>query len=179
LSRLPLTAVLTAGLVLASGCSSGDTPPVHTPTPTVAVDVWNPCDGLEAARVGKALGVEVRKRTGTPDATRCAFIPVLKGDAAITVTYQLFAGGLDAAWATMGHLDGTVSRPRVPGSDDARLVVNSRRQAVAVTGFVQNGDLIQVVNVVNPRPYDRDAAVTAGTLVMRDLSAHADDAGVA
>jgi hypothetical protein len=95
------------------------------------------------------------------------------------VTYQLFAGGLDAAWTTMGRIVGHVSEPRIPGADGARLVVHTGRRAVAVTGFVQNGALIQVVNVVDPRPYDREVAVAAGTLIMRDLSAHADDAGVA
>lgn len=180
MSRVPLTAVLAAGLVLV-GCSSNgssdDSPPAATPS--AAVDLWNPCDGLTAARVGKALGTAVRMRTGTPDAPRCAFVPVTKGAAATTVTYTSFAGGLEAAWATMGHIEGSVSQPKVAGSDDARLVVNTRRKAVAVTGFVQNGALIQVVNVVDPRPYDREVAVAAGTLIMRDLSAHADDAGVA
>jgi len=171
-----LLSVLTSGLVLA-GCSSDDDP-ASTPAPSPTVDLWNPCEGLDAARVSAALGAEVTRETGTEDDPRCALLPADEGDAVLTVTYQLAAGGLDEIWATMGQIDGIVTEPAVAGSDDVRFVVNTRQKGLAVTGFVQNGDLIQVVNAVDPRPYERDAVVAAALLVLRELSAHADRAGV-
>jgi hypothetical protein len=172
--------LLAAGLLVSAaltGCSSGDEPS-STPSPSAPVDVWNPCDGLTAARIGKALGAEVRMDKGSTDAPRCAFLPTEKGGPVTNVTYGLFAGGIDEIWRTMGVEKGVASHPRVPGADAARLLVKTRHKAAALTGFVQNGDLVQIINVLDPRPYDRASIVAAGVQVMRDLSAHADEAGV-
>jgi hypothetical protein len=172
--------LLAAGLLVSAaltGCSSDDDP-TATPTPSASVDVWNPCDGLSAARVGKALGTEVTMDTGTADSPRCAFVPAEKGGPVTNVTYGLFAGGIDEIWQTMGVQKGVTSRPKVPGADGARLLVKTRHKAAALTGFVQNGTLVQIINVLDPRPYDRATIVAAGVQVMRDLSAHADEAGV-
>jgi hypothetical protein len=78
----------------------------------------------------------------------------------------------------MGGIPGDVTQPTVRGADAARLVVNATKRAVFVTGFLQNGDLIQLVNASDLRPYDEQVLVAATRLVMGDLSAHADEAGV-
>ena len=172
-----LAAVLLASAALA-GCSSSDDDPSSAPTPTSTVPVWNPCDGLHAKTVARALGTDVRMATGTDDNPRCAFLPKQDGEAVVTVTYQLAPGGLDAIFGSVGHIDNQVTEPRIPRSDDARMVVNAKRRAMAVTGAVQNGSVVQVVNILDPRPYDRGALVRTTKLVLRDLAKHADRAGV-
>ncbi|WP_121254254.1 hypothetical protein [Nocardioides ferulae] len=171
-----------------AGCS-GDDEPGEVPE---AADPWNPCDGLSAREVSGVLGQQLRKDTGAgtentestePGVVRCALLPVREGDATFDASYLLFDGGLDAAWATLGDgpdgsVGGRVTRPSVPGADAARLVVNTTRKAALVTGFVENGDLIQTVNAVDLYPYDAGALVRATRLVLEQLSAHAADAGV-
>ena len=55
------------------------------------------------------------------------------------------------------------SRRRPPGR-------RRHRRTLLVTGFVQNGDLVQVVNVVDPTPFDRRRLVAAVRTVMADLA---------
>ena len=79
--------------------------------------------------------------------------------------YVLFPGGLDAAWET----DGPAPRPpTVTDSEGARAPTTpgssstSTTQQLYVTGFVQNGDLIQTVDAVDPTPFDAGAASSRG-----------------
>ena len=59
---------------------------------------------------------------------------------------------------------------RCAGADDTRLVVDSDAQQLYVSGFVQNGDLIQTVDAVDPKPYDRRQVVGAVTWALGELS---------
>ena len=169
--------VLPAGALLATallaGCSSGGSGGSGGPggpgdahdlgaAASDAADVgWSPCDGLDAAQVSRFAGQRMAEQTGTADQPRCAFTPLADGGPAFDVNYLFFDGALDEAWRTMGPVQGRVSRIAVPGADAARLVVNARRSAVLVTGFVQGGGLVQSVNAVQLRPYDEQQVVSA------------------
>ena len=165
--------LLLVGLV-AAGCSDDPSPAVVPPSATGSpTALWNPCDGLDAAAVGKILGGPVTKDDGEPSAPRCAFTPKREDGAALNANYRLVPEGLDAAWDTLGPVAGRQIDLVVPGADDARMVVKFAQDSLLITGFVQNGDLIQVVNLVQPAPFDRDVAVRAMRTVLADLSAHA------
>ena len=145
-----------------SSGSSGDAPAA-----------WNPCRDLHADRVGAALGADVTLDTGTAEAPRCAFLPVADGGPTLNVTYLWFEGGFDEAFASMGRIDGAVTRLTVPGADAARLVVNAGRTATLVTGFVQTGGLIETVNAVQLAPSRPQDVARATRQVMTTLVMHA------
>jgi hypothetical protein len=163
-----------------TGCSAtddaGTTDPAATDPAQAAGVAWNPCDGLRAATVGRYAGQRMVEQTGTSDQPRCAFTPAATGGPAFDVSYLWFDGGLDAAWDTMGKVRGTVTDIRVPGADAARLVVHAQRPAVLVTGFVQVGGLVQSVNAVQLRPYDRRTVVSTTRELLADLVERAPDA---
>ena len=156
----------------------GDAPATDPAAAVPTTPLWNPCDGLSVEGVGAALGAEVTMDAGRPAAPRFAFAPAEEGGAAIDANYVLFPAGLDEAWDTMGALDGTVTNPTIALADDARMVVNTQDDSLLVTGFVQNADLIQVVNLVDPAPFERAVGVRAVRQVMSDLSAHAADSAL-
>lgn len=170
-----LGALTLAGTLAACG---GDAPTTDPAAAVPTTPLWNPCDGLSAEGVGGVLGAEVTMDAGRPASPRCAFAPAEEGGAAIDANYVLFPAGLDEAWDTMGTLDGTVTNPAIALADDARIVVNTQDESLLVTGFVQNDDLIQVVNLVDPAPYDRTVGLRAVRQVMTDLSAHAQDSAL-
>ena len=175
--RLRVVAALATALLL-TGCSGGavDTEtatPTSTPTSTASTPAaapFNPCDDLTAALVGRALGAEVSKETGSGSNLRCAFLPKQTGGPTLNVTYLDFAGDFDEAWAAMGTIDGTVTDVDVAGAQAARLVVNTRDDAVLVTGFVQVGGLLQTVNAVQLAPYDEARSTAAVTTVLTRLA---------
>ncbi len=156
-----LPALLVA--VLAAGCSSAPasdgepaTPPGH---PTTAPAVWNPCDGLRPQRVARLFRTTFTVDAGTPGEPACRFTPTAEGEAGIDVNYQIFAGTLAELFATFGTAEATteVTMAQVPASDDARIVIDTVDDTLLVTGFVQNGRLVQVVNVLDPAPVPADA----------------------
>ena len=167
-----------AGVLLLTGCSGGSEPsetaaPAPTTPPTQSTPTaapFNPCDDLTAALVGRALGAEVRKETGSSSTLRCAFLPTETGGPTLNVTYLDFDGDFEQAWASMGTIDGTVTDVDVAGARAARLVVNARDDAVLVTGFVQVGGLLQTVNAVQLAPYDESGATAAVTTVLARLA---------
>lgn len=176
--RSPVKALAGAVVVsvLLAGCG-GDTEaePVAKPTEPL----WNPCDALDAQVIGKAMGATYSVQSGTPSAPECRLTPTNVGDAALTANYQLFSAGLDAAWETMGDFeDAKVAEPPVSGADASRLVVQVDHNQLYISGFVQNGDLIQSVNVVDPAPFPKDRVRRATKEVMAALSLHAADASV-
>ncbi len=177
---LRLLAPLLAVATLAAGCGGDDVgakPDLPSETPAL----WNPCDALDVAFVKAQLGVVTTKHAGTPTAPECRFAPAKdSGGPALTANYQLFSGTLEEFWKRMGQPeDADVREPRVPGADAARIVVSAEKDQLYVTGFVQNGALFEVVNLVDPRPYDAARAVRAMTATLARLSAHAqeEDAG--
>lgn len=177
------TALALAGALVAltslAGCSSegesggpaahASASTSHTATPTEPA--FNPCDGVDAAAVSRALGSPLRLSTGTAEAPRCSLLPVHKGGPTFALSYLWFDQGLDAAWRTMQVPAGTVSRPAVAGADDARLVVNESGSAYAVTAFLQNGTLIQTVNALALPPYDGPKVLRAVRVLLQQLSA--------
>ncbi len=171
-------AVLACLVALAACSDDGSTAVSPAPTPTEAL--WNPCDGLETSSVSATFDATMAKQEGTPVRPVCTFTPLTEGDPVLDANYMLFPEGLDAAWATLGDAgeDTTVTEPQVLGADAARLVVDIEAGTLLVSGFVQNGDLIQTVDVVDPRPYDQDGVVRGVRTVMAELSEHAGESGL-
>jgi hypothetical protein len=168
--RSSLAAV--AALLLLAACSGDDDPPPPSPTPTEAL--WNPCDALDLRDVSTWFDAELTEDAGTADAPTCTFAPAVTGGPAVDANYMLFPEGLDAVFESMTDLDPDDLRDvHVPGADAARLVVDFDATQLFVTGFVQNGDLIQTVDVVDPLPYDKEGTVRAVQSVLAAFSAAA------
>lgn len=168
-AALLCTALL--GLTACGGEEVGAKPELPTETPAL----WNPCDALDSAFIKAQFGTVADKRAGTPAKPDCRFSPAEKtGQPAISANYQLFGGTLAEAWATMGQpKDADVRTPKVSGADDARVVVAVVKGQLYVTGFVENGDLIQQVDVIDPQPFDKDRVVRGTIATLGRLSAHA------
>lgn len=167
-------------LLLLTGCGGSgeseaaptpDTPRSATASPSVTADLFNPCDGLDAAVISTALGTPVRVETGTADNPRCALLPETEGGPTFEVSYMRFPAGLDEAWETMKLAEDSVTTPQVPGTDAARMVTNRTDAAYAVTAFIENGELIQSLNALALSPYDAAAVDAAVTEVLAQLSA--------
>lgn len=177
---LQLAGVAVLGLLLAAcgGEKVGPKPDLPTTTPAL----WNPCDSLDTTFIQRQYGVASTKHAGTPTEPECRFTPTdeKSGDPVVTANYILFPGTLDDAWKTMGQReDADVRRPTIDAADDARIVVNATKKQLYVTGFVQNGVLIQQVDVVDPKPYDEARVVRAveETLTLLSRQADAKDVG--
>ncbi|MEO9324066.1 hypothetical protein ABFT23_11280 [Nocardioides sp. C4-1] len=181
-----LTAALAAVLLLAAGCGGGDdTEATGTPPdlPTAPPELWNPCDGLDDTAVSTAFGTTFTVRRGSDSEPTCTFSPTTEGGPAIDVNYQLYAGTLEDLLKSFGVLadgaDTRVSSPTVAGADDARVVSDvDADDTLAVTGFVRNGRLVQVVNALDPAPADRAAVEAAVTTMLEGLAAHAAESGI-
>ncbi|GAA1159069.1 DUF3558 family protein [Nocardioides aquiterrae] len=168
--RRGVGAAAVAAAVLLAGCSSSsDGPPsaAESKAPDVA---WNPCDGLTAAGVSRIAGEPVTMQTGTVDQPRCTFVPKRTGGPAYDVSYLFFDGGLDTALDSMGAAGSQLRPVTVPGADAARIAVRERRTGILVTGFVQTQGVVQSVNAVHLKPYDRDAFVTSTTDLLAALA---------
>lgn len=168
-------------LVTLAACGGGGGP---KPTfPSGASDrpaLWNPCDALDPALVLKAFGSRTTEHDGTANAPECRFVPVNKksGAVALTANYQLTPIDLETYWKSMHpNTKAHVLRPKVALADDARVVVDRTRKLLAVTGFVQNGDLFQVVNVLDPAPFDEARDLKGTEALLAALSKHADETG--
>ena len=170
--------------VLTAGCSSSPasdgkpaTPPGH---PTTAPSVWNPCDGLRPKRVARLFRTTFTVDAGTPGEPACRFTPTAEGEVGLDVNYQIITGSLEELFETFGDAKPSteVATVRVPASDDARIVVDVVDETLLVTGFVQNGRLVQVVNALDPSPAPRKQVVDAVRAVLADLAAHADESAV-
>ncbi len=168
-----------AVLLLLAGCGGeevGEKPDLPDETPAL----WNPCDVLDPELIERAFGSVATEESGTPEAPECRFKPDEEsGQAVVTSSYTLFDGTLDEAWDTMGQPErAEVMEPDVEGADAARIVVEVVKKQLYVTGFVENGDLIQNVNVVDPAPYDEEQVLAGVRTVLTALSQHAAESGV-
>ncbi|GAB2979429.1 hypothetical protein [Nocardioides montaniterrae] len=172
-AALPLT------LTLAACGSDGGDASARPTFPTQAPALWNPCDALDAAMIDKAFGAHVKEADGTPTAPDCRFVPVdpKAGDPALNANYQLTPLDLDTYWKHMGIGKAKVRSPKIALADGAKIVVDERKSQLYVSGFVQNGDLFQVINLVDPAPYDKARAITGIQAVLTALSKRADKAG--
>lgn len=183
-SALAAYVVAVVVVLFLGGCSKADDPPSTTDqttdqqspsqsSQTTQAPAFNPCDDLTPDLIGAALGVEVTEETGDVDNPRCAFVPGVEGGPTLNVNYLWFKDSFDEAWASMGDLPGDVSRLHINTADNARLVVNQTPEAVVITGFVQTGDLIESVNAIQLKPFDRATMIRAATKVLTKLSARA------
>ena len=164
---------------LLAACSGDDAgPAAAAPTPSEAL--WNPCDGLDAQVIGRRFATTYDVDAGTAQQPTCRLAPADDGAPALEANYLLFDASLDDVLKTFGEADDATSltHPDVAGADDAALVALVRQKTLLVTGFVQNDDLIQTVNVVAPAPFDRSQVVRATRDVLADFSAHAEEAGI-
>lgn len=179
LRRTALVAALLPPLALTLAACGDEKVGAKPDLPSETPALWNPCDVLDAAFVKERFGIDATEHAGTPTKPECRFTPAEgSGDAVITSNYLLFPGTLDQAWKTMGQqADADVRTPQVEGADDARVVVNATKKQLYVTGFVQNGDLIQQVDVVDPAPYDEERVVRGVRATLTTLSAHAAETG--
>ncbi|WP_139980090.1 hypothetical protein [Nocardioides litoris] len=174
---------LAGGLVACGGDDDAPTTGERPSLPADAPELWNPCDGLDPEAVSTSFGVRFTVRTGTDAEPQCSFAPTAEGDPAVDVSYQLYAGTLDDLLRTFGNQEVAgrtqVASPEVPGADDARVISDVADDGtLAVTGFVRNGRLVQVVNALQPPPFQRPRIVTAVTAVLGGLAEHASESGI-
>lgn len=181
---LPTMAFAVLPLALLSGCGGSDASPSAGPSassstssasssPSAQWPTINPCDGLDAGPVSRALRWPLRVDKGTTSAARCALLPAKKGGPTYELNYLWFPGGLDAAWKTITAPKGAVTSPKVPGADAARLVVYSTKKAYYISGFLQNGALIQSFNGIALAPYDAGRMRASALALLAQLSANA------
>lgn len=179
-AALPTLALaVLAPLALLAGCGGSD--PSADPSgggspsasPSSQWPTINPCDGLESAPVARALGAALKVDKGTTANARCALLPVEQGGPTYEINYLWFPGGLDAAWNTLQAPPGSVTSPKVAGADAARLVVYPTKKAYYVSGFVQDGALIQSFNGLALAPYDAGRMRRSALVLLAQLSANA------
>ena len=179
-ARPALTALALAALPLAllAGCGgSGSSPSAGgssaSASPSSQWPTINPCDALDPAPVSRALGWPLKVDKGTQANARCALLPRKQGGPTFELNYLWFPGGLDAAWNTLQAPPGAVTEPKVAGADAAKLVVYATKKAYYVSGFVQNGSLIQSFNGLALAPYDAARMRRSALVLLGELSADA------
>ena len=178
--RTTAAAVVVLPLLLGvlSACGDGDES-AKPDLPTEKPALWNPCDAIDAAFVKTHFGATATEHAGSSTAPECRFVPATNGDPAVSANYLLFPGDLDDAWQKMGLDPKADTRtPSVAGADDARIVVNATKEQLYVTGCVQNGNLVQQVDGVDPKPFDEQQAVRGVQATLAAFSEAAEDAGV-
>ena len=160
-------------LLALTGCGSSSAPS-SSPSSTdsaASEPAVQPCDGLDANAVATVLGSGLTVSKGTADDPECALLPKRKGDPVFRLNYQWwFKGGLDAAFQAMHAGKGQVSDIKVPGADAAKLVVQATPKMLFISGFVENDNLIQLVNGEALAPYSKARMLAATKLVLGQLS---------
>lgn len=178
------TALALAALVplaaLLAGCGEDDLA-LRTPLPSAPAEaLWNPCTALDLATVGTLFDQRYRVDTGTDSEPRCTFTPGADGGTAVDVNYQLYDGTLKDVVAQLpppGE-DATLTAPRLPGANGVRILSSIDQGTLAVTGFVRNGRLVQVVNALDPAPFDRARTITGVRELLTSLAGAADESGL-
>jgi len=158
-------------LLALAGCGSSSAPSATPSSSTPNEPAVQPCRGLDATAISKALGSGVRINEGSKGDPQCALVPTHKGDPVFRLNYQWwFSGGLDAAFQTMTGDKGRASDIKVPGAHAAKLVVQAAPKQFFVSGFVENGNLIQLVNGEALAPYSKPRMLAATRLILAELS---------
>jgi len=167
-------------VLLLAGCGDGDEIGEKPDLPDENPALWNPCDALDSTFIEQTFGTVAEEDDGEPTAPLCRFAPDEKtGQPVVTANYSLFSGTLEDAWETMGQPDDAdVTDPEIAGADAAKVVVAVVKKQLYVDGFVENGDLIQQVEVVAPPPYDEERIVAGVKETLARLAAHASESGV-
>ncbi|KAA1424040.1 hypothetical protein [Nocardioides antri] len=165
--------------LLLAGCGDGEDVGAKPDLPDETPALWNPCDALDAAFIEKTFGTVAEENDGEPAEPVCRFAPDKEsGQPLVTANYSLFSGSLADLWETMGQPDdANVSQPDIADADDARVVVAVVKRQLYVDGFVENGDLIQQVEVVAPPPFEQDRIVAGVEKVLARIAAHAEKSG--
>ncbi|WP_323791965.1 hypothetical protein [Nocardioides sp.] len=181
-------ALVGAGALAAVGALvgglSGDDDPAAAPRTPIATDLgeplWNPCDALAPTQVAELFGSTFDQQTGTAAEPRCIFTPTDEGGTILDINYQLYDGTLQDIVDQLGDPGDTseLLEPGVPGASGARIVVDTADDALAVTGLVRNGRLVQVVNALDLSPYDKDVTVDGVEALLAALAARAEDSGL-
>lgn len=142
--------------------------------------LWNPCDAIDATFVEEHFGSVAEEKNGTPTKPECRFVPdEASGQPALEANYLQYPAGLEETFAQMDlPEEATISSPAIEGADDARLIINEGEDHLGVTGFVQNDNLIQNVDVVAPAPYDRARVVAGVEAALAAFSQHAETSEV-
>lgn len=171
--KLALVPALTVAALAATLTACGGSSPSAQPSATPGLPAVQPCAALDAAAISRTLGETVRVDTGTTDSPVCFLRPSDPNGAAFDMNYQWFyVHGLDAYFRTAKLPAGKLSDVKIPGADAGKLIVNSGKKAYQITGYVQNGALVQSVNGVGAT---KDAAriLAATKLILTQLSAGA------
>lgn len=168
-------ALLVVPALALAACGDDGTTGTKPEQPTETPALWNPCDALDAAFIKKHFGATATEDDGTPERPDCRFAPEeSSGEPVVQANYQQYGGTLDELWTKMGQPEeADVREPRIAGADAARIVVSVEDEQLYVTGFVQNGFLYQLVNVVDPAPFDKERDVRGVTATLAALSKHA------
>ncbi|MGA8847716.1 MAG: hypothetical protein WB471_13960 [Nocardioides sp.] len=182
-SRLVRLALVAALTLLGTGCSGDDEPtlPPRTPIPSeLAEPLWNPCDALDPTAVAALFEATFDQQTGNAQEPRCTFTPTVEGEVVLDINYQLYGGTLEDIVTQLGDPGDTAEllRPQVAGASGARIIVDSDAEALAVTGLVRNGRLVQVVNALDVAPYAKAATVRHVRALMVQLAARAEESGL-
>ena len=178
LLRSAAALVVVPALALAA-CGDDGTTGAKPDLPSETPALWNPCDALDAAFIKKHFGATATEDDGSATAPDCRFAPEeSSGEPVVQANYQQYGGTLDELWEQMGQpAKADVREPRIEGADAARIVVAVEAKQLYITGFVQTGFLYQVVNVVDPAPFDKERDVRGTVATLTALAEHADAKG--
>lgn len=172
---LTVAAFAAATLTGCGGSSSSAQPSAQTSAQASAsgLPTVQPCSSLDAAAVSRALGETLRIDTGSASSPVCFLRPADATGAAFEMNYQWFyVHGLEAYFRTAKLPAGKLSDVKIPGADAGKLIVNADKKAYHITGYIQNGALVQSVNGVGATT-DAARILAATKLILTQLSAGA------
>lgn len=153
-----VVAVGLAGTVAACGGSSDGE----------AAEVFNPCDLLDAEALANAVDSSVVVDMGDSAAPQCTLVPAEDGKAVLDINYMQWTNLADA-WDSMdAAADLRYTSPDI--GDAARMVVQPYQEMLGVTGIVESGGKVFMVNALDPEPYSVKDLKAAVTLAMTQLA---------
>ncbi len=136
-----------------------------------AAEVFNPCDLLDATALANAVDSSVVVDLGNSNAPRCTLVPSEDGKAVLDINYMSWTN-LPDAWESMDAPKLTYTSPAI--GDAARIVVQTGKDVLGVTGVVESNGKVFMVNALDPKPYavrDLGAAVRMAMVQLADGAA--------